>query len=1226
MTKVITYGTYDLLHQGHINLLRRAKELGDYLIVGVTSDSFDRGRGKLNVRNNVLERVEAVKATGYADEVIIEDYLGQKIDDIQKYDVDIFAIGSDWEGKFDYLNEFCKVVYLPRTQGVSSTMLRAESQDIFKVGVVGSGRIAKRFVPETKVVNGIEVTSVFDPNKQNAEAYATQFELKAYSENYQQFLSEVDAVYVASPHLTHYQYVKEALEAGKHVLCEIPFTLSGAQAKELYDYAEAHNLVLLEASKTAYCPAFCHITTLVKSGVIGDVVDHVNFKKMPAANVAYGRIVDGGNKWQYEVTPTPGAANNSVGATKVLPEPEFSIKGHVMSGPESLTVSFDPTSVPTDTRLYVTLDGSEPTTSSPSYDQSVTMNISESTVVRAKLISGQALPRLTTTHSYIFHPRATTLPIVSIVSDADYFYSKEKGILSSDTATGYTHPNWHYEWRRPINSEYFASAGTEAVFNQVGETAVGGSTTKSYAQKSLKFYANKRFETKRFKGSFWENKTNVTEVKSFTLRNGGNNCYTSRILDAYVQRIFGTHMPDLDYQEYTPTIMYINGEYKGIFGMRERSDEDHVESNHGVEDALIGDAWSYSTTDTTSPFGQFKAAYTNPSTTYSEMCNLLDVENFNQVLIAECFGVNVDYPHNNVSMWNLPDGSGKWKWILKDMDFLKNQRLAFNMFDFMFLTAEEGTDAYTWSHSTDQRYQAHLLYQKMISFPEYQKKFVDGFSVCMGDFLKTTVSIPMLESMAAEIDAEVAPTFAAYDNMAQYSDFTKGIANLKTFFRQRPAIVYSQLSEYFNLGHVVSFKTINNGQEVSINGIQLTEGDFDGSWYMNHELTLKSEADNYRWNMELVMADGSVLQHNFSGNEITVTLYDYLRNEHDEIVSASFSLDDKEEYTLDMVGRKYATICVPFDFDVPSGLILYRLDSYDPETGAQNRTRVYHAEANKPYLTRCANDVVFSLSGYKVAANPMSEDYLKLGCLTGTYTDISANPNDIVIGTSQGVYYKVQSFNHMTVAANNAYIKSDNIVGEYTISLNNSKYNTVCVPFAFTAPVGTKFYTVVAFNPEGKKMTVARAYNPEANKPYLVKGTPNTDYTIKGFIEDNNESGQTDLTNGKLVGTYEDIYAPSSSYVIPYPGSQKADWYLVKADNTVLVEAKHAYLSLSAPSLARTRSSNGETTDIEIIDFSGEVEEIDVIFNVNGMQVPNIQKGLNVVRMKDGTTRKIIVQ
>lgn len=273
MKKVITYGTYDLLHKGHINLLRRAREQGDYLIVGVTSDSFDRGRGKLNVCNNVLERIEAVKATGYADEVIIEDYLGQKIDDIQKYDVDIFAIGSDWEGKFDYLNEYCKVVYLSRTKGISSTILRAKSQDVFKVGIVGSGRIAKRFVPETKVVNGVVVTSVFDPDKEYANAFAEQFEVKAVSEDYSLFLSDVDAVYIASPHLTHYEYTKAALEAGKHVLCEIPFVLEKQQALELYRLAEEKELVLLEASKTAFFPAFCHITTLVKSGIVGDVVD-----------------------------------------------------------------------------------------------------------------------------------------------------------------------------------------------------------------------------------------------------------------------------------------------------------------------------------------------------------------------------------------------------------------------------------------------------------------------------------------------------------------------------------------------------------------------------------------------------------------------------------------------------------------------------------------------------------------------------------------------------------------------------------------------------------------------------------------------------------------------------------------------------------------------------------------------------------------------------------------
>lgn len=273
MKKVITYGTYDLLHEGHINLLRRAKELGDYLIVGVTSDSFDRGRGKLNVRNNVLERVEAVKATGYADEIIIEDYLGQKIDDIQRYDVDIFAIGSDWVGKFDYLNEYCKVVYLPRTEGISSTMLREQSQEVYRIGIVGSGRIAKRFVPESKFVNSVNVIAIYDPDKYKAKEFSNSFGIKAFSNKFEDFLDYVDAVYVASPHLTHYEYTRKALHAGKHVLCEIPFMLSAQDARELYNYAETNNLVLLEASKTAFCPSFNHIVTLVKSGVIGNIVD-----------------------------------------------------------------------------------------------------------------------------------------------------------------------------------------------------------------------------------------------------------------------------------------------------------------------------------------------------------------------------------------------------------------------------------------------------------------------------------------------------------------------------------------------------------------------------------------------------------------------------------------------------------------------------------------------------------------------------------------------------------------------------------------------------------------------------------------------------------------------------------------------------------------------------------------------------------------------------------------
>lgn len=272
MKKVITYGTYDLLHQGHVNLLQRAKALGDYLIVGVTNDSFDRERGKLNVVNNVLERVEAVKATGLADEIIIEDYIGQKIDDIQRYGVDVFAIGSDWEGKFEYLREYCEVVYLPRTEGISSTKLRNECQKHVRLGVVGAGRIAKRFVKEISYVSGVDLIGIYDIDKEKSKELISDCPMLIY-DDLDSLLVDLDAVYIATPHLSHYEYVKKSLLLKKHVLCETPLVLNGTEAQELYDLAQKEHLVLLEANKTAHCPAFNHLMVMIKSGVIGEVVD-----------------------------------------------------------------------------------------------------------------------------------------------------------------------------------------------------------------------------------------------------------------------------------------------------------------------------------------------------------------------------------------------------------------------------------------------------------------------------------------------------------------------------------------------------------------------------------------------------------------------------------------------------------------------------------------------------------------------------------------------------------------------------------------------------------------------------------------------------------------------------------------------------------------------------------------------------------------------------------------
>lgn len=270
MKKVITYGTYDLLHYGHIRLLERAKALGDYLIVGVTAEDFDKARGKINVEQSLMERIDAVKKTGLADEVIVEEYEGQKIDDIQRYDVDIFAIGSDWVGKFDYLNEYCKVVYLDRTQGVSSTELRAE-RNLVRLGLMGRYSNVKKYLSEATYVNGLQVAAVYVRDK---ERFTSEFpDSDIYlADSYEDLLERVDAVYVTSHPSQHYEHIKEALQKGKHVLCESPVVLDMSQYDELTALANAKGLVLMDAIKTAYSMAYNRLILLLKGGKIGRVV------------------------------------------------------------------------------------------------------------------------------------------------------------------------------------------------------------------------------------------------------------------------------------------------------------------------------------------------------------------------------------------------------------------------------------------------------------------------------------------------------------------------------------------------------------------------------------------------------------------------------------------------------------------------------------------------------------------------------------------------------------------------------------------------------------------------------------------------------------------------------------------------------------------------------------------------------------------------------------------
>lgn len=271
MKKVITYGTFDLFHKGHYNIIKRAKALGDYLIVGVTSESYDIERGKLNVRDSLIKRIENVRRTGLADEIIIEEYQGQKVNDIIKYDIDVLVVGSDWRGKFDYLKNYCDVQYLERTKNISSTKLRSEGI-IFNMGIATDDIKDNDFVQESKYVSGIHVERVFCEDEETAREFCENYELDSWWSDYDEFLSDVDIVYIKCKQSRRADLIERALEQGKYVISDSPITLSSEKLRSLFEKAKENHVVLIDRLTLVYLRAFNQLVWLVHSNLVGNLV------------------------------------------------------------------------------------------------------------------------------------------------------------------------------------------------------------------------------------------------------------------------------------------------------------------------------------------------------------------------------------------------------------------------------------------------------------------------------------------------------------------------------------------------------------------------------------------------------------------------------------------------------------------------------------------------------------------------------------------------------------------------------------------------------------------------------------------------------------------------------------------------------------------------------------------------------------------------------------------
>lgn len=591
----------------------------------------------------------------------------------------------------------------------------------------------------------------------------------------------------------------------------------------------------------------------------GEVADQLTLKKQPAPDVAYGRASDGDTKWGYQLTPTPGAANQGGISDVILSAVTFSTPGGVWETASNIRLTLElPSDAPEGAYIIYTTNGSEPTTDNAK-QYTAPINFSTSTVIRAKVMCDGCISIPSNAQSYIFLERPLNIPLVSIAVNNEYLNDNSIGIFADGTG-GYNNENYRQDWRRPINLELFDAEGEPSVLNQLCETRVQGGYTRSNALKSMAFYANKRFGTKRFEYEFWnKDKPGITDNKSFILRDGGNDYMWCYVRDGLMQRVIGRNT-DIDWQGYAPAIVYINGQYHGMLAIRERSNEDNIAANYdGLEDIDMFENWHELKAGDWEAMDEFlDFIESEEEHTFDEWKELIDVEVYTNLMALNYWVYNTDFPHNNIVIWRPRTGDDtRWRWLVKDCDFglgiwNSNDNINRNFTDFLYANTKEDPTGYT-------------LFKKAMECKEFKDYFANHLIAYCGDFLNSDTFTQYCNEIVAENYGEQARSHENWKwaSGAWWSDFNYNVNFMLDWINRRGNNIPSLISKSFGLGSNISV-TVNNSLSadeteklhLKYAGVPLTSGVFYGHDYINRTINIESAAGDDIVAWEVRTADG----------------------------------------------------------------------------------------------------------------------------------------------------------------------------------------------------------------------------------------------------------------------------------------------------------------------------------------------------------------------------------
>ena len=622
--------------------------------------------------------------------------------------------------------------------------------------------------------------------------------------------------------------------------------------------------------------------TLILSDQSGHLVDKVTYPK-PFRNASYGRIQDGGNKLSHFVTPTLKKTNNNAGtADAQTAAPEFSLDGGFYTNSQTVKIYAEDGNA----KIYYTTDGKEPTINSMQYSSPIQINTT--TPLRAiAVVNGEVASDITTATYFIgVNNIPTSIKVVSLVTDRNYVYGDTLGALVVGKR-GATVPsncgamdrtaNYMNDWDRPCNFELY-DENKETMANQEVKISAFGACSRTKAIKSVAVKAGKAVGNNKFDCAIFREKP-ALKWKGLVLRNSGNDFGRMLFRDGYIQTVAASGM-DLDHQAYEPTVVFMNGEYYAMLGMRERTNKDFVYSNYGLkEEDFCIEVTSKTGNSSCDDFQQVKniANNANSADAFNKIDEIIDVDEFLNYMMTEIYIFNKDWSDNNNKAWKRNE-NGKWRWILYDTEYSTS------------LYEENMT-----GNGFEENVSKKLSYlSQLIKNPEMSRRLMTKFVAHAGTTFGAENTAYILDSMITILnkEADYFRNFLAQKNIKETSlTWRDESMKVRNFLVARQNVVFDHVSSALNYGSPVPLRIYSDilGSSYLLNGLELiNKRDFRSKYFSGTQISVKANAPvGYKFKKWEVCRENYIINTNDSWKYLYLsdsvsTPYNWKENSFDD--------------------------------------------------------------------------------------------------------------------------------------------------------------------------------------------------------------------------------------------------------------------------------------------------------------------------------------------------------